>query len=473
MRLHGAFAGERGTVLVIALLVIALLIGAGAAAIVSVQTDLKTSANLSAGTRAFYIAEAGLSHAVNELRNRDAAAGFDRVLGMSAGALIVSNANFAGGTYQVTRLKSASRPSRIQALAVGTAPNQASSEIEAWLRKEAGRPPRTAMTNGELKISGDPQLVGLCGGAQANDDMLISGNPAAQMALGFSVANADGASGLLPEGMNITGSPCIGSAGCFRPPGERPSDYTLDTADKRSLYEAASYSRPFEIPTINPADYAKHIGSLGEAGGGTLLHADGRVTAGPGVICDAGGFCAGGVAVPRPPGWSYASGVWTVAGGAPLRDGIFYAETKVEISGAIGSAGVPWQATIVARDSIRISGDIYLRPYPTPFEPLQNQLLVTGNDLEIDANFRADYAGGALLAHQQVKIGGSGKITGFILAGDGRPTWPGDPFPDSSSGLALNEISGSPTIEFSCDFGCFGPGCPAYRVAIVGWQQKF
>ncbi len=472
MSLYRPFAGERGTVLLIALLVIALLIGAGAAAIVSVQTDLKSSANLSTGTRALYIAEAGLNHAVSELQNHDGRSSFDRVMGMRAGELIVANANFAGGSYSVTRLKSALRPSRIQVLTVGTAPNQASSDIEAWFSKEAGRPPRSAMTNGDLKISGDPKLVGVCGGAHSNDDMLISGNPAAQMPGGFSVANADGAGGLLPEGMNITGSPCIGSAGCFRLPGQWPADYTLDTAEKRSRYEATSLSRVFDIPAINPADYGAHIGNVGEAGGGVLLHADGRVTAGPGVICDAGGFCAGGITVPRPPGWSYASGVWTATGAAP-RDGIFYAETRVEISGTIGSADVPWQATIVARDSIRISGDVYLRPYPTPSEPLQNQTFVTGNDLEIDGNLRADYAGGALLAHQQIKIAGSAKITGFILAGDGRPTWPGDPFPDSSSGLSLNEISGNPTIEFSCDFGCFGPGCPAYRVAIVGWQQKF
>ena len=462
---------ESGTILVICLMIIALLIGAGVAAIVSVQTDLKSSANLGKGTRAFYIAEGGLNHALSELQSRAGGANFDRVMTMRAGAVIVANGNFAGGTYTVTRLESSPSRRQLKLLARGTAPNRASGEIEAWIKKDAGRPPRSAVTNGDLKLSGDPKFVGVCGGAHSNDDMLVSGKASAQMARGLSVSNTDNTRGL-PEGMKIAGSPCIGSSACFRPPEQQPAEYRLDTSEKRSGYEANSYSRVVDIPAISPADYAPHIAALREPGHGYLLRADGSVTAGPGIICDASGLCAGGITISRPPGWSYISGAWTATGPAPT-DGVFYAETRVVISGSIGSASVPWQATVVARDSIRISGDVYLRPYPTPLEPLQNHLFVTGNDLEIEGNLRADYAGGALLAHQQVRISGDAKISGFILAGDGRPTWPEDPFPDGAAGVALNEISGNPTIEFSCDFGCFGPGCPAYRVAIVSWQQKF
>ena len=49
-------------------------------------------------TRAFYIAEAGLNHAVSELQNRHADASFDRIMGMRAGAVIVANADFAGAS---------------------------------------------------------------------------------------------------------------------------------------------------------------------------------------------------------------------------------------------------------------------------------------------------------------------------------------------------------------------------------------
>lgn len=58
---------ERGMILVISLLILALLLGAGVGAIVSMQTDLKTSSNLKTGKRAFYIGDAGINRAWKEL----------------------------------------------------------------------------------------------------------------------------------------------------------------------------------------------------------------------------------------------------------------------------------------------------------------------------------------------------------------------------------------------------------------------
>ena len=60
---------ERGVILVITLLIIALLIGAGAGAMALVQTDLKISANLKNGTQAFYLAEPGIEWAKQQIKN--------------------------------------------------------------------------------------------------------------------------------------------------------------------------------------------------------------------------------------------------------------------------------------------------------------------------------------------------------------------------------------------------------------------
>ena len=43
---------QRGMILVISLMILALLLGAGVGAIVSMQTDLKSSSNLKTGTQA-------------------------------------------------------------------------------------------------------------------------------------------------------------------------------------------------------------------------------------------------------------------------------------------------------------------------------------------------------------------------------------------------------------------------------------
>ena len=409
-------ANEQGIVLVISLLTIALLIGAGAAAIVSTQIDLRTSGNLNAGNRAFYIAEAGVNHARRELQSRTGAMNFDRAMQESTGAVIVSNPNFNGGIYRVTRLTSATNPDRIKVLSSATAPNNAVSEVEAWFRKDPGRPPKAIATSGDLKISGSPKLIGACGGAHSNDDMQVSGNPAVQMADGLTAANTNVAGGLIPEGMNIASTPCVGSALCAGSNDQQSAVNRLDSVEKRAAYEASHGSMPsYDMPRINPADYAPLVASLGEEGKGYILHGDGTVVIGPRISCDLSGLCAGGNLVAPPQGWSFSGGSWRVDG-ATAADGVFYSEAKVDISGNIGSASLPWQATVIARDSIRVSGDAYLRPYPTTSLPLQNHLLVTGNDLEITGNMTATFAAGAILAHQQIRITKDPQIAGFVIA---------------------------------------------------------
>ena len=60
---------ERGVVLVISLLILTLLMGAGAGTSALVQTDLKISRNLKNGTQAFYLAEAGVEWAKQHIKD--------------------------------------------------------------------------------------------------------------------------------------------------------------------------------------------------------------------------------------------------------------------------------------------------------------------------------------------------------------------------------------------------------------------
>ncbi|MCZ6562497.1 MAG: hypothetical protein O7G28_07515 [Deltaproteobacteria bacterium] len=82
---------ERGVILVITLLIIALLIGAGAGAMALVQTDLKISANLKNGTQAFYLAEAGIEWAKQQIKNAAANPPY----------LIRTTQNLSPGTFTV------------------------------------------------------------------------------------------------------------------------------------------------------------------------------------------------------------------------------------------------------------------------------------------------------------------------------------------------------------------------------------
>ncbi|MBI2358083.1 MAG: hypothetical protein HYV04_04120, partial [Deltaproteobacteria bacterium] len=275
--------------------------------------------------------------------------------------------------------------------------------------------------------------------------------------------------------MDIDGNPCIGSALCINNPLKLDLDlFKLDSTAERDAYETANSSAPtYTIPTINPADYAPLV-----AGGGSnhyILNDDGTVTQGGTetiINCGSDGLCTGGTTVAAPTGWTFASGEWKVTGSSAA-NGVFYAESKVEISGSPGSDASPWQATIIARDSIKVSGNPDIKPYLSATAELQNTLFVTGNDLEISGNMEANYAGGAILVHEQIKISGNPKINGWIIAGDGRPTWSGDPFPTASVGVTMNEISGNAEITYSCDTSCSGPGCPSMTISTVSWSQKF
>lgn len=65
-------ADEHGMILVLSLLILALLMGAGVGAIVSTQTDLKTSSNFKTAAQAFFLAEAGVEWAKQEVKKSGA-----------------------------------------------------------------------------------------------------------------------------------------------------------------------------------------------------------------------------------------------------------------------------------------------------------------------------------------------------------------------------------------------------------------
>lgn len=92
-------ANERGMILVISLMILALLLGAGVGAIVSMQTDLRTSSNLKTGKQAFYIADAGVNRAWKELDDGNGTNDFDS---LSGSVTLYSNVSYASGSYTVT-----------------------------------------------------------------------------------------------------------------------------------------------------------------------------------------------------------------------------------------------------------------------------------------------------------------------------------------------------------------------------------
>jgi PilX N-terminal len=138
-------ASERGIVLVVTLLIMALLMVGGLGAIFSTQTDLKSSANLKTGKQAFYIADAGLSRAWQQLDNGDGVNDFAMLINSSGPVALVNNEAFAGGSHTViAELLPGPGPRRLRVISSGCQPaanpcppGSSKSVLEAHLRRES------------------------------------------------------------------------------------------------------------------------------------------------------------------------------------------------------------------------------------------------------------------------------------------------------------------------------------------------
>ena len=453
---------ENGVIMAIVIMLIAVLTVVGSAALMGSRADLKTSINFSGGTQAFYTAEAGLSAAIHELDDSDGTNDFDSV---SLPLQLYNATSFANGTYTVDLSLQSSSPRIIAVASVGTAPNNSTRTVQAWLEQAVAPPTKAIISNSVIPfpISGNLNLTGTCGGMHSNGDLTVSGNPAAELPGGFTSTGY----------MNISGNPCIGSDQCDEDP--QPEAYVLDTEEDKTIYENDYSGQPeIAVAAINPADVAPRVAALGESGKGYILNDDGTATVGG--TCDASGLCTGGTGVTIPDGWIWDDPGWKISDDSAA-DGVFYVEQNVIISGNVGSPSIPWQATIIARDSIEWSGNPDVKPYPTSDAQLQGIMIMTGNDLKMSGNAGVDGQGGAVLVHQQIDISGNVNLDGYILAGNGAPTWTGDPFPTSSSGTDLvpsHTMSGNPTIDYDCNqVVCNNSACglPSVKISSGSWTE--
>jgi PilX N-terminal len=138
-------ASERGIVLVASLLILALLMAGGLGAIFSTQTDLKSSANLKTGKQAFYIADAGLSRAWQQLDDGNGINDFAMLIHSAGPVTLVDNEAFAGGSHTViAELLPGPGPRRLRVISNGCqsagnpCPSGSSkSVLEAHLRRES------------------------------------------------------------------------------------------------------------------------------------------------------------------------------------------------------------------------------------------------------------------------------------------------------------------------------------------------
>ena len=396
---------SRGMALVIAMFLLMILSGLGAAMITSSQTELMVARNVVSSAQAAAAAEAGLNHAtelailfVMEFAANGFANASDAVTGLVRGpdGLTGSPASDAdngslenlgvprspaqlalGGAFGVAyeaRVFDEDDPARGVTLtaadvarigedgdsttdanatmviqAIGYAPDNTRVTLEAIIGNSATTLPALLM-GGDLDIIGNVTFTGSQGGLHANGDLDIIGNVTFTGSQGGLHANGD---------LDISGNPTIAgnaTAGGTYTESGNPTIGGISGAGQGSV----------PIGPVAAIDY--------KPSADFILNSTGQMTDPAGtVICDASALNDACRVMGY--GWVYDSPGWKIIIGGT--DGTYHVEGPATISGSPGS---PIALTVIAEDSIEISDN----PTITPDTP--GLMFVTDGDLKINGS---------------------------------------------------------------------------------------
>jgi hypothetical protein len=264
-------------------------------------------------------------------------------------------------------------------------------------------------TEGNLSISGSPDLLGQCGGAHANGNTNVGGS--VTVVLGVSASGT-------ATGNNITNE-----AGNPMPP--------------------LSNQPPLEIPDYDPLDFCNSADYIMNANGwitqvATGLQFDARSD-------EVFGFKR---ASSSPIVWDHKD--------SEAVPGTFCAHGNVKIGGNPGTALAPLAMSIIATGSIEVSGNPYLRAsHP------EGVGLMSGGDLKINGNPAAGSRNfeGLMYSRSQCQTSGNPTLFGQLLCKNkANPA-------GSINHFNNNEIPGNPIITSDCN------GLTARYRRVVSWYQ--
>jgi hypothetical protein len=385
------------------------------------EANVRNSENREEYTRAVMIAEAGASHAVAILRNpamlRDT--GFNRLLmgpandTSKAGLLVdrglpaaiqipAAGRNFGGGTYRVQIVDDSAAieitdgrryvdvNSRVIIRCTGISRGGASAVIDVII----GLTPFPAIaTNGNLHISGNPNITGQCGGVHANGNLSAGGT---------TIVSQSFSAGGTATGTNV---------------------YFPDGA----VVPKQSGADPVDVPVLQYADFCPGPATY-------VLQSDGWVRrTSDNTLHDARSISRFG--------WKRASSspvVWDQDGTLPT--GTFCIEGNAKIGGNPG----PVNVSIIATGSVEISGN---PRFGAPTHP-DGVTIFGGGDVKLNGDSNTAYEG-LIYARSQCDISGNPTLrANFLCLNEPNAT-------GTINHFNGNTISGNPIVQYNCS-GSFG-----------------
>lgn len=427
-----------------ALLIMAIL----SAGIWAAQEPVARSTdNREEGMRAMQLAEAGAAHAIGVLRTELADTTFTSLLvgpdglasteddGRLTGYGLDSTiqippggVTLGGGTYSVqivndpadTAGATLDTNERVLLRCVGVTPRGGRAVIDAVIMEavtEEALP--LILIDGPLTISGDPKLLGTCGGVHTNGDLSISGNVVVQE---FVSSAGD---------INVSGSVDLPDGTDAPQLENQPSQSVEDIPDPLATHCAdADYILQSNGEVLRTSDNTLHIATSSEKFG----------------------WKRSGTS---PTMWDYS--------GSGSNPGTFCVQGNATISGNPGESSTdPISMSIIASGSIEISGNPSLvADSETGF------LLLAGGDLKINGNpigTKANYTG-RMYARHQCDFSGNMETKSQIVC---KNLSGGSGIKDL---VSENKISGNPQDTFDCPSGAGGAGTD-HRI-IFSWAQRF
>jgi hypothetical protein len=411
-------SSESGIALIAVLLGMALLTVIGAALTAIGIVEFRTAINHRSATRALLLADAGVNHALGLMRGPlsdfsyseivrgdDGApsTGDDGVLsGFGVGAFDAipdTGVVLGDGRYFVTLENDSLDPSgdpyidsnhRLVATSRGETRDGGVAEVGVVLAAPSFR---AIVSNGDLMLPGNPEVLGPCAGVHANGVLGVSGHP-----------TVDG---------EATASEAIILSGTIYDAGGRVVIPEL--------------SGRIEVPEHNPYDYLGKtdyelrdgwVITVGESRDSTLA-------TGAGV---------------RGWKWNAGQGTWSLTGNK-AEGGTYFVHGNVEVTGNAGSDGAPLELTIIATGSVKVAGN----PKIEAAHP-DGILILAGGDVDIAGNasgITLSYAG-MVYAGSQCQVNGTPSVGGHVLCHDAP-----DP-PGAANLVTNNKVNGTPTVTYDC-----------------------
>jgi len=423
---------ERGAALFTAIFGLLLLTVLATALYLISDGERRVAINYGENTEAFYIAEAGLAHAVGLY----AANGKSYNIGTD---IPTSGVAFGAGKYTVTTVNG-TQPNTKIITSIGIGSNGASATVEATVQfATAAVSDAAIVVNGNLAINANIQILGEKGIIHANGNMTLSGNNRSQKY--FS------ATGTISGSFT---SPCPNGSKTGAPPS---CDATTDVRAGQQVQT---------VPDIKPTDFSSQADYLFyPQNGATPAQIKDKTGAVVATNCQSG--CWGGWT------WNSSQG-WVANSGSTMPAGNYYAvQSSFQINRTFGTSGSPLNITFVADGSVSFSsGASYMTGKAT--KDGRKFAVVAGADVSIGgANINTTNYESTFYARHQFYLGGGQPVIygNIAVYNEADTALYGQNVVQRSNGVAFI-TTGDPKVIFNGNGASSGTGA---ALTINQWRE--